>query len=59
VTLFLQGRRLNDMYRFGIVDPEWSPQSDAALCPGSQFPIVDAERQTNPNVASAQPACGQ
>jgi hypothetical protein len=59
VNLFLQGRRLNDMYRFGIIDPEWSAQSDAATCPGSQFPIADVERQTNPNVASAQPACGQ
>jgi hypothetical protein len=59
VNLFLHGSRLNDMYRFGIVDPEWSPQSDAATCPGSQFPIVDVERQTNPNVSSAQPGCAQ
>ena len=59
VNLFLHGSRLNDMYRFGIVDPEWSSQSDAATCPGSLFPIVDVERQTNPSVTSAQPACGQ
>jgi hypothetical protein len=59
VNLFLQGRRLNDMYRFGIVDTEWSPQSDAATCPGALIPIVDIEIQTNPKVASAQPACGQ
>ena len=59
VNLFLQGSRLNDMYRFGIVDPEWSAQSDAVTCPGSQFPIVDVERQTNPNVKAAQPGCGQ
>ncbi len=59
VNLFLQGRRLNDMYRFGIVDPMWSAQSDAATCPGSHFPIVELERQTNSSVASAQPACGQ
>ena len=59
VNLYLQGRRLADMYRFGIRDPEWNPQSDAASCPGSFFPIVDAERQTNPNVADVQPGCGQ
>jgi starch-binding outer membrane protein, SusD/RagB family len=59
VNLYLQGRRLTDMYRFGITDPEWSAQSDAASCPGSLFPIVDAERQTNANVADVQPACGQ
>jgi starch-binding outer membrane protein, SusD/RagB family len=59
VNLYLQGRRLNDMYRFGVKDPEWSAQSDAATCPGSLFPIVDAERQTNANVADVQPGCGQ
>lgn len=59
VNLFLQGRRLNDMYRFGVTDPMWSPQSDAATCPGSELPIADNERQANPNVAGVQPACGQ
>jgi hypothetical protein len=59
VNLYLQGRRLNDMYRFGVVDPAWAAQSDAAACPGSLFPIVDAERQSNPNVADIQPGCGQ
>ncbi len=59
VNLYLQGRRLNDMYRFGIVDPRWSADSDARSCPGSQLPINNAERRTNPNVASWQPACGQ
>ena len=59
VNLFLQGRRLNDMYRFGITDPVWSAQSDAATCPGSELPIADNERQANPNVKDVQPACGQ
>jgi starch-binding outer membrane protein, SusD/RagB family len=59
VNLFLQGRRLNDMYRFGVTDPLWSAQSDAATCPGSELPIADNERQANPNVAGVQPACGQ
>ena len=59
VNLFLQGRRLNDMYRFGQTDPLWSTQSDAATCPGSQLPIADNERQANTNVRDVQPACGQ
>jgi len=58
VNLFLQGRRLNDMYRFGLTKAAWSTTSDAATCPGSEFPITDNERQANPNVANAQPSCG-
>jgi hypothetical protein len=58
VNLYLQGRRLNDMYRFHIVDPSWSAQGEALTCPGAEFPIGDIERQTNPNVPSTQPACG-
>lgn len=59
VNLLLQGRRLNDMYRFGIVDPQWTSNSDAVVCPGSLFPITNGERLSNPKVASVQPACGQ
>jgi hypothetical protein len=58
VNLYLQGRRLNDMYRFGITKAAWSNGADALACPGSEFPITDNERQANPNVANAQPACG-
>jgi hypothetical protein len=58
-NLFLQGRRLNDMYRFGIVDPRWATDSDARTCPGSLLPINNAERLTNPNVSAWQPGCGQ
>lgn len=58
-NLFLQGRRLNDMYRFGIVDPRWATDSDARTCPGSLLPINNAERLSNPNVATWQPGCGQ
>ena len=58
-NLFLQGRRLNDMYRFGVVDPRWATDSDARTCPGSLLPINNAERLTNPNVAAWQPGCGQ
>ena len=58
VNLYLQGRRLTDMYRFGLKSPYWTSDSNAALCPGSFFPITITERQTNPNV-TLQPACGQ
>lgn len=58
VNLYLQGRRLNDMYRFGQRSPYWAPNSDAVTCPGSLFPISKTERATNPNVTE-QPGCGQ
>jgi hypothetical protein len=58
-NLFLQGRRLNDMYRFRIVDPRWAADADARTCPGTLLPINTAERLTNPNVSAWQPACGQ
>jgi len=58
VNLYLQGRRLNDMYRFGQTSPHWTSESDAMKCPGSLFPISKTERSTNPNVTD-QPACGQ
>ncbi|HEU6453586.1 MAG TPA: hypothetical protein VFT57_19365 [Gemmatimonadaceae bacterium] len=58
VNLYLQGRRLNDMYRFGEQSPFWESGSNASQCPGSLFPISKTERATNPNVTE-QPACGQ
>ncbi len=57
-NLYLQGRRLNDMYRFGIVDPRWAADSDARTCPGAQLPINNAERLANPNVAAGPPGGG-
>lgn len=48
VNLFLQIRRLHDMYRFGNTAPEWLPQSDAYRAPGSFFPIGITEIQSNP-----------
>ncbi|HEX6939853.1 MAG TPA: RagB/SusD family nutrient uptake outer membrane protein [Longimicrobiales bacterium] len=47
VNLFLQGRRLADMYRFGITDPRWQQTSDAATRPGTFFPIADEEIKSN------------
>lgn len=47
-NLFLQGKRLQDMYRFGIIDKEWQDTSDAVRTPGSFFPITISERLANP-----------
>lgn len=58
VSLYLQGRRLADLYRFGLKSPFWASDSHAASCAGSFFPITITERQTNPNV-TLLPACGQ
>ena len=44
--LFLQGRRLNDMYRFGSRDPRWLPSSSAFVKP-CFLPITYGERQQN------------
>jgi hypothetical protein len=53
--LFLTGRRLMDMYRFGITSDTWDPTAPASTAPGSLFPIpsdeVDANCHLNPNVA--------
>lgn len=49
-SLFLQGRRLNDMYRFGITSGEWNANSTAMTRPGTLFPIPLIERESNPNV---------
>lgn len=47
-NLFLQGRRLNDMYRFGIQDIRWLPNSEARTVPGTFFPVTIRERRANP-----------
>ncbi|GAC1517265.1 MAG: hypothetical protein NVS1B4_16830 [Gemmatimonadaceae bacterium] len=47
VNLFLQGRRLNDVYRFGEKDPLWRAPYAAFTTPGSFFPITVSELQAN------------
>jgi hypothetical protein len=47
-NLYMQGRRLADMYRFGIKDSRWLPTSEAITVPGSFFPITIQERRANP-----------
>lgn len=50
VNLWLQGRRLSDMYRFGIKSQEWAPTSIAATTMGCFLPITTTERLSNANV---------
>lgn len=49
-SLFLQGRRLADMYRFGIRSPEWqtTPASTAVQRPGTFFPVTCIEIRSHP-----------
>lgn len=50
VNLFFQGRRLSDLYRFGLTSARWEPASAAARTPGTYLPIGITERQSNPNL---------
>jgi starch-binding outer membrane protein, SusD/RagB family len=47
VNLFLQGRRLADLYRFGKTSPQWSSNR---VTTGAFFPITNSEITSNPNV---------
>jgi hypothetical protein len=47
-NLYLQGRRLNDMYRFGVQDTRWLAGSECRTTPGSFFPVTIRERRANP-----------
>ena len=47
VQLFLQGRRLADLYRFGEEDARWLGSSDASNAPGTFLPITQIERISN------------
>jgi hypothetical protein len=50
-NLFMTGRRLLDMYRFGIQSPSWLTTADAVRLPGILLPIADSERQANCYIA--------
>jgi hypothetical protein len=50
-NLFIQVRRLADMYRFGIKSPQWTNVSEAFTKPGSFFPITRREIEANPQVS--------
>ncbi|MBI4428294.1 MAG: hypothetical protein HY562_04170 [Ignavibacteriales bacterium] len=47
-NLFLQGRRLMDMYRFGVQDSKWATTSEAYTTPGTLLPVTIIERRANP-----------
>ena len=49
-SLFMMGLRLNDMYRFGIVDPNWRSGSDVITQPGTLLPITIVEIRANPHL---------
>jgi hypothetical protein len=46
VMLYMQGRRLADMYRFGIKDEKWLPANIASK-KACFFPIAAIERRSN------------
>ncbi|MBW3534361.1 MAG: hypothetical protein KY453_03950 [Gemmatimonadetes bacterium] len=54
VGLFLQGRRLADLYRFGEVDPRWQATADTRR-PGTFLPITENERISNCHIVGT---CG-
>lgn len=56
VNLYNQGRRLTDMYRFGLTSQRWASNGDAVKKPGCFFPIPAIERLSNEKV-SVQPLC--
>jgi hypothetical protein len=47
VSLFRQGRRLIDQYRFREPSADWLDTSDAAKAPGTLFPIAYVEQLSN------------
>ncbi len=51
VNLCLEMRRLADMYRFGLISPNWQATSAAATKPGTFFPIAYSEALTNCYIA--------
>jgi hypothetical protein len=49
-SLFVTGVRMLDMYRFGIRDPLWHPNSDVIARPGTLLPITCIEANANPEI---------
>ncbi|MDX1546519.1 MAG: hypothetical protein R3247_06010 [Rhodothermales bacterium] len=50
VYLFLQGRRLADLYRFGLRSSEWTSDGVAVQQPGTFLPITIIEIRANPHL---------
>ena len=51
VGLYLQGRRLNDLYRFGRQSDEWQASRAAVTNPGTFLPITKIEIDANCNIS--------
>lgn len=49
-NLFLQGRRLADMYRFGVEAALWQDAAPTVSSPGTFFPITRTEIRANENL---------
>jgi len=47
VNLYMQMRRMSDMYRFGIRSDNWQDASPAVTAPGTFWPITKAELDAN------------
>jgi hypothetical protein len=61
VNLYLQMRRMSDMYRFGIQSDNWQAASTAVTAPGTFWPITKAEIDANCYINPDWPAdvpCG-
>jgi hypothetical protein len=56
INLVFQGRRLNDMYRFGVKDPRWVATSIVVRKPGCELPIPLIEREANKEI-TGEPVC--
>ena len=53
-SLFLQGRRLADHYRFSQPSLEWLATSQAINTPGTFLPITARECLSNPNIGASK-----
>ena len=56
-NLYLMGRRLSDLYRFGLTSSEWVAGSTAMTAPGTFLPITIVECRANSNIGTAS-TCG-
>ena len=59
-NLFLQGRRLHDLYRFGARADQWqttTPVAEAVSAPGTFFPITQIELLANPYCVANPTVC--
>jgi hypothetical protein len=59
-NLFMQGRRMHDLYRFGERADKWQtsiPIAEAVSTPGTFFPITQVELLSNPYCVADPNAC--